>query len=97
MICNSIVIPVWLLRRKEVSYGAKVLYGILLQVQGSNIRIKYVQDILGKCKQSVYIYLKELKNHKLIRSERSEGVVNNYYFLKRQDWLDDYDKFLKVN
>ncbi len=85
--------PNWLLKRTEISAGAKLCYARLIQFAGKDGKCYPSQDTLGKeigvSARSVRDYLKKLEEHELIVIVR-QGInkPNNYYFL-RHKWIED--------
>jgi hypothetical protein len=85
-------IPNWLLRRAEVSPGAKLCYARLCQYAGDNGRAFPAQptlaEELGVKQRQVRNLLSELKKCNLIEAERNGlGQSNDYFFLKHP-WMD---------
>ena len=79
-------VPEWLARRREISQGAKLLYGRLIRFAGKNGKCNPRSDILsnelGVSRRQIVEYLKELKEHELIEAERKgRGRSNDYFFL----------------
>jgi hypothetical protein len=79
-------VPNWLLRRKEVTPGAKLCYARLCQFSGENNKCHPRQETLaaelGISARSVGDYLRELRHHGLLESERPGlGRANRYFFL----------------
>lgn len=90
------MIPNWLLKRKELSQGAKLLYGRLSQFAGKNGHAfpghKRLGEELGKSDRMIRKYLTELKKHRLVEWERKDRTdVNSYHFLKHE-WQDNERK-----
>lgn len=86
-------IPNWLLRRKEVSHGAKLIYGRLAQYSGKTgicrPRQQLLADETGMCERQLREYLTELKNLRLIRSiQRGLGLSNEYLFVWHE-WIKE--------
>ena len=86
-------VPRWLLARKEISAGAKLLYSYLAnsthldeQTQGC-AATEFEQDQLagaiGASERSIRNWLRELENQRLIRQVvLGWGRANHYWFLK---------------
>lgn len=86
-------IPNWLLKRSEISPGAKLCYARLCQFAGRNGDCHPKQETLAKefgCSRSQVIrYLKELERCKLIEKLRiGLRCSNRYKFLDHQ-WIRD--------
>ena len=86
-------IPNWLLDRREVSLGAKLVYARLCQYAGRNGQAWPRQDLLaqeiGLKRRQVIRYLKELREHRLIEvTQIGLGRTNVYRFLAHE-WMDD--------
>lgn len=89
------VVPNWLLRRKEISQGAKLLYGRLSQYAGKNgkayPKMATLADEVGVSRQQASTYMNELLSHKLIKKERRGlGKPNTYHFLNHE-WIEFRD------
>ncbi|MBK8945448.1 MAG: helix-turn-helix domain-containing protein [Ignavibacteriae bacterium] len=79
-------VPIWLLRQKEVSSGAKLLYGRILMFIGKNEFCfpsqKKLAFELQVSKKTISRYINELKNLKLIEVvNRGESKTSIYYVL----------------
>lgn len=86
-------VPNWLLRRTEVSNGAKLCYARLCRyfnphTKQCNPKHETIAEELGVTSRTVRIYLNELVEHKLIRSKRSGRRANNYGFLRHKWFVD---------
>ncbi len=82
----SALVPNWLLRRTEVSQGAKLAYARLAQYEGRDGECYPKQTTLaaelGICERTAHRYVRELIRFKLIESDRPGlGASNSYYFL----------------
>lgn len=86
-------IPNWLLRRREISPGAKLVYALLTDNTcgidfpeyelASGLDEKKIAQSIGASERSIRNWLKELENGGLIRYEVSGwGKPNLYRFLK---------------
>ena len=95
-------IPTWLLSRKELSFGAKVVFGILTKAAGANgeafIGREKIASDLSITSRTVQKYLNELYAHELILAHaRSHsggdgtGGTNKYIFLDHP-WISWKDK-----
>lgn len=76
----------WLLCRKEISFGSKVVYARLAQYAGENGIARPKQEILAKEigieERQLRTYINELESHSLIEVERTgQGQANLYHFL----------------
>jgi hypothetical protein len=84
-----IKIPLWLLRQKGVSFGAKILYGRLSLYAGSKkscyASISQLQKELGGISnKTVLRYIQELWDSKLIKIEKAFGKRSVYYILENE-------------
>lgn len=86
-------IPNWLLRRNEISPGAKLGYARLCQYAGKDGVCFPKQETLAKelgCSRSQIIrYLKELKAHNLIERQRIGLHCSNRYRFLYHPWMQD--------
>ena len=86
----GIKIPGWLVRYKEVSFGAKVTYGRLVQYAGKNgVAYPYVQTLateIGAERRTVERYLKELRELGVleVQSGKATGNRNRYFFVDHE-------------
>jgi len=83
--CGSFI-PNWLLRRHEISHGAKLVYGRLCQYAGKDgecyPKLQTLADELAMGLSTVHKYVHELERWNLIRSiRRGLGMPNKYLFL----------------
>ena len=82
--------PGWLLRREDVSHGAKHAYARLVQYAGKNgVAYPYVQTLateIGVKRRAAERYLKELREMGLIeiQSGRATGDRNRYFFVNHE-------------
>lgn len=79
-------VPNWLLRRSEVTPGAKLCFARLTQYAGMNgecyPNIDTLAEEIGLSRRQTDRYLAELKRFNLIRAERKGfGRTNRYTFL----------------
>lgn len=87
-------IPNWLLRRSEVSAGAKLTYARLTQYAGKNGEaypfVKTLAQELGVEWRQVHRYLSELTACGLVEveSHKEEGKASHYWFLNHP-WIWD--------
>ena len=83
-------IPNWLLCRREVSDGAKLTFGRLLQYFGSKSECwphqQTLADELGTNTRSIRRHLKELETHGLVQGVRQGFTQGNTYQLLRHEW-----------
>src|SRR5262249_15455701 len=80
------MVPNWLLQRPEVSPGAKLCYARLMQFAGQNNDCRPRQETLANelavSERTVSAYLRELRQHGLVESERPGlGKATRYFFL----------------
>jgi hypothetical protein len=91
----GVFIPNTLLRYHKLSHGAKIVWGRLAQYAGENgeayPKISSLADETGMSDRQVKTYLKELREHKLIKSDRT-GSSNKYHFL----WHEIFEEALSV-
>lgn len=84
-------VPNWLMKRKEVSPGAKLAYGRLGQYAGgATLAFPGFANLareLGTSKRSAKRYIRELESHRLIRRERRWSGRTDYHFLAHE-WMD---------
>ena len=90
----SINVPIWLLRRKEISTGAKLLYGRLLLFIGQNLfcfpsQHKLAEE-LGISIRTVNRYIKELKKYKLIEVEQKGRKKTAKFYVLSHEWENDF-------
>jgi hypothetical protein len=82
------MIPNWLLRRTDISHGAKLCFGRLMQFAGRNDHCFPDQETLaeevGVSVRTIQEYLAELESKPYIESQR-RGRGNVYYFVKHPD------------
>lgn len=86
-------VPNWLLRRTEISNGAKLCYARLCRYYNPNTRQcnpkhETIAEELGVTPRMVRVYLNVLVEQKLIRWKRTRRSPNNYAFLHHQ-WMVD--------
>lgn len=82
----------WLLRRTEVSNGAKICYARLVQFAGRNGCAWPGQQELAACigvtDRTARDYVKELERHGLIDTEQRGLQRSNVYFFLRHEWME---------
>jgi hypothetical protein len=86
-------IPLWLLQvpRKELSFGAKMLYGRLIQWTNEKGKVyRYAPQLsqeIGTTVRNIERYLKELRDVELIGTyQTTAGGVNNFEFYDHE-WM----------
>jgi len=84
-------VPNGLMRRREVSMGAKIVYGRLNQYAGIKTvafpGLDRIANEVGTSKSSAIKYIKELERHGLIYKERKGlGRTNRYHFVTHE-WM----------
>lgn len=83
-------IPNWLMRRREISPGAKLFYGRLLQQRGlrnpAPLRLSDLAGELGVSEKQAGRYKEELKGHRLIGSDRTSCKAALDYDLPPHHW-----------
>lgn len=89
-------IPNWLLKRPEVSCGAKLVYARLAQFAGKDGKafplVGTIAAEIGAPKRNVERFIAELKKAKLIEvSRRGFTHSNSYYFLAHRWMLAEHD------
>lgn len=84
-------IPNWLLKRPEVSHGAKLCYGRLIQYSGKHGQCFPSQGLLaeelGVLEQQARRYVKELKDLGLLRIIQHGLQKPNGYLFLCHDWM----------
>jgi len=91
-------IPNWLLRRDELSLGAKVVYARLAQFAGDDGRayptVERLSAEVGTSARQVQRYLAELVANKLIErhGNYAEGKGDDFYFLAHEWFLAPVSK-----
>lgn len=85
-------IPNFVLRRTELSDGAKLCYGRLSQYAGANgsayPKIETIAKELGVSDRSAFRYIKELRNNGLITTiNRSSSSMPSLYFFLDHPWM----------
>jgi len=88
---NGAIVPNWLMRRQEISQGAKLFYARLAQYAGQNDtawpRREIIATEMGVTASQVDRYVEELKDHALIEVQRrGRSRSNQYRFLDHQ-WI----------
>lgn len=85
-------VPIWLLRRTEISKGAKLTYARLCRYAGKNGQCFPKQSTLAKelgCStRTMSRYLRELRDCGLIESVRVGKRCSNRYFFLVHDWME---------
>ncbi|WP_138430915.1 helix-turn-helix domain-containing protein [Fodinibius saliphilus] len=94
---NGCVVPNFLMRRREISQGAKLCYGRLSQYAGENGKAFPKQETLSKelgvSSRMIRKYLNELIDANLIEvQQKGKRRPNSYRFL-RHSWMDQDDKY----
>ena len=78
-------IPNSLLERTDISHGAKLCCGRLIQYAGKNgiayPKIETLAQQIGSSKQAVIRFIKELKEHKILTTKRQGLGKPNIYYL----------------
>jgi len=92
------LVPNWIMRRKELSHGAKLLYGRLAQFAGKDGRANPGQRLLATelcvSERMVRKYVHELTSNNLIEVVRSGKTESNRYQFKKHEWMDgDRNKY----
>ena len=86
-------IPNWLMKRHELSFGAKCCYARLCQFAGENGKCFPTQDKLttelGAGKRTVSKYIKELVDNELIIITRKGLQQPNVYEFVWHEWITD--------
>lgn len=85
-------VPNWLMRRPEVSPGAKMTYGRLVQYAGTKgiawPKRETIAKELAVCPNTYDKYIQELIDNKLVEATRTGlGMSNRYRFLKHE-WIE---------
>ncbi len=87
----GVLVPNCILRRREISHGAKLAYGVLCQRAGKDGKCfpgqKHIADELGVSVRQARSYLEELERVVLIGRKRvGLGRTNRYWFY-RHPWM----------
>jgi Helix-turn-helix domain len=87
------MVPNWLMRRLEISQGAKLAYGRLAQYAGRDGRCFPMQETLGKelgvGERMARNYIRELESFRLIETvQNGKGTSNHYLFLDHP-WMHE--------
>lgn len=87
-------VPRWLLLRKDVSDGAKLIYARLIQFSGMGKNDVYpsrqtLGDEVGKSVRAIDRFIKELINHNLILVIRHGKSMNNSYQFLTHIWMKE--------
>jgi len=90
---NGVFIPDWLLKRKELSSGAKICYARLARFAGKDGScypgIEKLSEEISVSERQCKRYISELKDNDLIESkQRGLGQSNKYYFLYHE-WMNN--------
>ena len=87
------LVPNWLLRRTEISQGAKLAYARLAQYAGKDgecfPRQRTLAAELGVCERTAHRYLHELIKFNLIESDRPGLGASNSYFFLEHPWIHE--------
>jgi hypothetical protein len=87
--------PNWLLCRTEISLGAKVVYGRLLQYAGKHAAARPRRQTLardtGMTISALDRYIRQLKKAQLVEIERPNRRGANRYFFPRHPWMEFRD------
>ena len=86
--------PEWLLKRKDVSIGAKMIYGRLARYAGKDSycypKKKTLADEVGLSVRQLHRYINELVDLKLIHVERKGLNRPNKYTFLEHEWMQGY-------
>ena len=86
-------IPNWLLKRTELSQGAKLCYVQLCQHADKDGKCYSSQETIAKeigaSLRSTKNYIKELKNNELINSKRRGLTKTNVYYFYWHKWMEN--------
>lgn len=92
--------PNWLMRRKELSPGAKIVYCRLLQYAGTKSYARVKQETLsletGFSERQVRRYLVELAHFQLIETEQVGLNSANVYHLLQHIWMEEINQPKKL-
>lgn len=92
----NVNVPLWLLRREEISAGAKLLYGRLLMFMGNKIYCYPSQNKLAEelatSIRTVNRHIKELKINDLIEVEQKGRNKTAKYYILSHEWETDLRK-----
>lgn len=84
---NGPIMPKWILKRKDISQGAKILYSLMASYAYDGSDHCYssqsrLADDMGASLRSVQNYIRELEALELIQTKKSNsGSTNTYYFV----------------
>jgi predicted transcriptional regulator len=89
---NGSILPNWLLERKELSHGAKIVYARLCQFRGKGDickpkRVTLAGEI-GMSVRQTDRYIEELIETGLIRKQQMGLHRSNRYFFLRHPWIE---------
>ena len=83
-------VPNWILKRKEISMGAKAAYGRLCQYGGTHgaiwPKLSTLADELGVSESQAGRYIHELESFNLIQVKRRGLTLSNQYALLAHVW-----------
>jgi len=92
-------LPNWLLKRSEVTPGAKLLYARLSQYAGEDGECRPAQATLaaelGIAVRTVKAQLKELHRHELIDSQQRGFNKTNLYFFLSHEWMQSFRRVVQ--
>lgn len=86
--------PNWLLRRKEISQGAKLVYARLMQYGAKSGKIfpkrQLLAEEVGVSPRQLDRYLSELESLNLISSRQRGLTQSNQYYILEHPWMEIY-------
>lgn len=87
-------IPNWLLRRRDLGFGAKLVYARLCQYAGDNALCYPSQETLGEelgtNKRQIIRFLAELEKNNLIERVRVGLKCTNRYIFPYHPWMEEH-------
>lgn len=94
-------LPLWLMRREEISHLAKLVYGLLLHHAGKGDHAWGHQEDLaaeiGSNYRSFQRAIAELVEYRLIAVERPRLKASNDYRILQHEWMTCRDGFAQSN
>ena len=85
-------VPLWLLSQREITAGAKLLYGRLITFAGKDGRAYPTQRTLGNelgvSDRQIRYLVAELVEHRLIEAKRRDFAGPDHYLFLRHPWMD---------
>lgn len=94
--CIGVFVPIWILRIKDLSNGAKLTYGALLRHAGRKgycwVSQGLLAEELGRSRDTINRWISELKRYGLIEvKSRGRGRSRMYRFLYKEGLIKNTD------